>query len=268
MEQDPQETPEAPKQRGLTGMPAFTAVWLGQTISLLGSLMTTFAFTIWAWEQTGEATSIALLGFAFLAPNILLSPFAGVLVDRWNRKWLMILSDLGAALATVIILLLYLSNSLQLWQLYLTEALAGAFQAVQFPAYMASITMMIRKEHYARASGMLSTSQSATDILAPILAGLALSLFGLLGVMVLDIATFLISITILAVVNVPQPPATQAGDEAEGNFWQEAAYGFRYIFQRASLLGLQLIFFSVNLISTLGIVLLAPMVWPSQVAAR
>ncbi|MDH5449356.1 MAG: MFS transporter [Candidatus Bathyarchaeota archaeon] len=125
---------------GPTGMLAFTIIWIGQVISLLGTAMTGFALTIWAWEITGEATALALVGFFTFAPTLLTSPFAGALVDRWSRKFVMMLSDLAAVSSTVVVLLLYSTGNLQIWHLYLTGAFAGAFGAFQFPAYSAAVT--------------------------------------------------------------------------------------------------------------------------------
>lgn len=243
-----------------TGMLAFILIWIGQVISLFGSLMTVFALTVWAWQKTGQATSLTLLTFAYLLPNILLSPIAGVLVDRWDRKRVMILSDLGAGLTTLTALALYFTHHLQIWHLYGLEAIAGALQAFQFPAYFAAITMMVPKEHYVRANGMISAGQSVADILAPVAAGLLLTLVGINGVMTIDLITFVIAIGALLIVRVPRPAATKEGLEAQGSFWQEAAYGFRYILARASLLGLQLVFFAANLLVSFGYVLIPPLI--------
>lgn len=139
-----------------TGMTAFTVVWIGQVVSLLGTAMTGFALTIWAWQITGEATALALVGFFAFAPIVLMSPVAGALVDRWNRKLAMMISDLAAVLSTIVVLLLFSAGNLQIWHLYLTGAFSGIFQAFQFPAYSAAVTTMVSKEQYGRASGMLS----------------------------------------------------------------------------------------------------------------
>src|SRR5262245_8615482 len=88
-----------------TGMPAFTLVWLGQMVSMLGTGMTRFALTIWAWQTTGEATTLALVGVFSYGPTVLMSPIAGALVDRWPRKWAMMISDLFAGLSTIIVFL-------------------------------------------------------------------------------------------------------------------------------------------------------------------
>lgn len=242
------------------GMRAFVIIWLGQFVSLLGTGMTQFAITIYAWQITGKATALALMGFFAFGPTVLLSPLAGAIVDRANRKLVMMLSDLVSALMTGIILLLYLLGELQIWHLYVAGALSGAFQAFQFPAYSASVTMMLPKKEYARASGMLSMAGSASGIVAPILAGVLIALIGIGGIMTIDLITFGVAILTLVIVHIPQPQETEAGREGRGNLWQESLFGFRYILARPSLLGLQLVFFTINLIATLSFTLLAPMV--------
>jgi DHA3 family macrolide efflux protein-like MFS transporter len=137
------------------GMLAFVLVWLGQIVSLLGSSMTGFAMTIWAYEKTGTATALALVGFFFVAPMLVFSPFAGAIVDRSNRKLMMMVSDLASGLATVLVLFLYLSGRLEIWHLYVTAAFQGIFQGFQWPAYSSAITTMLSKTQYGRANGMM-----------------------------------------------------------------------------------------------------------------
>ncbi|MFQ6101621.1 MAG: MFS transporter [Anaerolineae bacterium] len=242
-----------------TGMPGFTIVWIGQVVSLLGSGMTWFALTVWAWEITGQATALALVGFFSFGPTVLLSPIAGALVDRWNRKPVMMLSDLAAGLMTVIVLLLYVTDHLQIWHLYVTGAFAGAFQTFQFPAYSAAVTTMLPKEQYARASGMLSLAEGAAGIFAPLAGGILLGPIGVAGIMAIDVVTFVVAIGALLVVRIPQPKTTEAGRAGRGSLWKESLYGFRYILKRSSLLGLQLVFLAVNLTASFGFTVLAPM---------
>jgi DHA3 family macrolide efflux protein-like MFS transporter len=186
-----------------SGMPAFTIVWFGQLVSQIGSGLTWFVLSIWAWQETGLATALALVSFFSFGPTVLLSPVAGALVDRWNRKLVMMLSDLAAGLSTVAVLLLYVTGNLEIWHLYITGAFAGAFQAFQWPAYSAAITMMVRKEQYGRASGMLSVAESASTIAAPVLAGMLIMVIGIAGVMLIDIVTFLFAIATLLVIHIP-----------------------------------------------------------------
>ena len=250
-----------PRARGfLSGMRGFTVVWLGQFVSLLGTGMTQFALTIWAWQVTGEATALALVGFFNFAPTVLASPFAGALVDRYNRKLVMMLSDLAAGLATVVVLLLMATDRLQIWHLYATGAFTGVFQSFQFPAYSAAVTMMLPKEQYARANGMIGLAGSASNIIAPIAAGVMLGVIGATGIMTLDILTFIVAIGALLLVHIPQPVIPEEARRKRPSILSDSVYGFRYIFERPSLLGLQLVFFSINLMNTISGPLVAPMV--------
>lgn len=243
-----------------TGMLAFTIVWIGQVVSLLGSAMTWFAFTIWAWQTTGEATVLALVGFFSFGPTLLLSPIAGVLVDRWNRKLVMMVSDLASGLATIVVLSLYATGNLQVWHLYLVGAVAAAFVSFQFPAYSAAVTVMLPKEQYARAQGMMGLASSASGIFGPLLAALLLGVIGITGIMMIDVVTFLAAIGALLLVHIPRPVVTEAGREGHGSIWKESVYGFRYILERPSLLALQLVLAGSNLVHALGFTLVVPMI--------
>jgi MFS family permease len=243
-----------------TGMRAFTIIWIGQVVSLLGSAMTGFALSIWAWERTGEATALALVGFFHFMPIVLFSPVAGALVDRWNRKLVMMISDLGAGLSTVAVFLLFNSGQLEIWHLYAVGLFSGMFQAFQFPAYSASISLMLPKEQYARASGMMSLAESASGIFAPSLAATLLVFVGLRGVLLFDIVSFVFAVSMLLVVHIPQPTRTEAGKKGQGSLLKESVYGFKYIVARPSLLGLQMMFFMINLTGTVAMVLITPMI--------
>lgn len=242
------------------GMPAFTIVWFGQMVSFLGTGMTRFALTIWAWQITGSATALALVAFFAFGPTVVMSPIAGALVDRWNRKLVMMLSDLGAGASTVAILTLYTTGHLQIWHLYVAGAFAAAFEAFQWPAYSAAISTMLPKEQYGRANGMMSLLESVSGIGAPILAGILIGLIGIGGVMIIDVFTFVFAVGTLLAVLVPQPVETVAGREGRGSLWKESVYGFRYILQRPGLLGLALIFLNTNLIVPFFYVLINPMI--------
>ena len=242
------------------GMTAFGIISFGQLISMTGSGMVRFAITIFAWQETGEVTTLALVGFFAFAPAVLLSPIAGAIVDRSNRKLVMMVSDLAAGLMTIVILILFASDQLQIWHLFVTAAFASAFEAFQFPAYSAAITVMVPKEQYARTSGINSLVHSGAMIAAPILAGLLIGVTGIAGILVIDIFTFVIAILALIVVFIPQPKQSAAGKESQGSIWQESAYGFRYIWRRPSLTGLLSIFFLINFIASFSLVLLAPMI--------
>lgn len=242
------------------GMRGFTVIWIGQMVSLLGSGMTTFAISIWAWQETGQATALALAMFFGFGPQVLLSPLAGAVVDRYDRKLVMILSDLAAGISTIALLALYSTDSLEIWHLYAANAFAGAFGSFQFPAYSAAVTVMIPKEQYGRANGMIGLAGSASGILAPIMAGALIGLIGIGGIMTLDIVTFIFAIGMLLLVFIPQPEISEEGLKARGSLRSESLFGFKYIFERPGLLGLQMVFFFINFSAMLGFTVLVPMV--------
>ncbi|MFN8452092.1 MAG: MFS transporter [Anaerolineae bacterium] len=243
-----------------TGMRAFMLIWFGQVISLLGTGMTQFALTLWAYQVTGSATALALVSFFTFGPTVLFTPIAGALVDRWNRKLVMMLSDLGSGAGTISILLLYVTGNLQIWHLYVAGIVSGIFYTFQWPAYSAGITMMLHKSQYARADGLLGVADQASRVLAPILATTLLATIGIAGVLVIDIVTFVFAVGTLLMIYIPQPQRSASGVEGKGSLWAESIYGFRYIFRRPSLVGLLMTFFFVNLVTTFSITLFAPMI--------
>lgn len=251
------ETNEVKRPSGMFG---FTVVWLGQIVSVLASAMSQFGLTIFMFERTGSATALGLMQVFFITPFLLISPVAGVMVDRHNRKMMMMVSDLMAGLATIMILILQWLGVLDFWHLYLTSVVYGLGMAFQWPAYSAAISTMVPKEQYARANGMMSLVEAGPGVVAPLLAGALLPVIGLTGILFFDVATFLLAIGALLIVHIPQPVRTQEGEQGRGSIWKEAAYGFKYIFARPSLLGLQLTFFIGNLFAGIAFTLFAPMV--------
>lgn len=247
-------------KRHISGMPAFIVVWIGQIVSILATSMTQFALTIWAYEQTNSATALGLMQVFFITPFLLISPIAGAMVDRHNRKLMMMMSDLGAGFATLLILALQAAGVLQIWHLYITAAITGLFGAFQWPAYSASISLMVPKEQLGRANGLMTLMEAGPGVIAPLLAGALLPLVHLTGILVFDVATFVVAVAALSIIFVPQPPKTEEGRQGQGSLLKEAAYGFRYIFARPSLLGLQMVFFLGNLFAGIGFTVMAPMI--------
>ena len=219
-------------------MKIFIIIWFGQFISRIGTAMTRFALLIWAYEQTGTATSVALLGFAAFLPMIVISPFAGVWIDRFDRRKILILSDLGAGLMTVVMLLLVASDNLQLWHLYLAEGVAGAFEAFQIPAYTAVTSTLLPKEQYGRANGLRSLANFGAQVLAPALGGFCLVWIGLRGVMLIDVFTFLVAIGTLLLVRIPSIVDEAASTKPHSLFRRELRVGFNTIWQEKGLLAL------------------------------
>ena len=250
---------ETPKGR-FSGMMGYTIVWFGQMISFIGTGMTQFGLVIWVWEETGSATSLSLMAFFGFVPMVCMMPFAGVLVDRWNLKWTIALVDLTAGIATIGMLVLFGFEVVEIWHLYILVMFAGIFQAFQFPAFSTATTMMVAKKDYGRASGMLMTAQMLAFILAPIFAAIILGVSDITRIFMVDVITFSAALVCLAIVPVPQPPREDKGKATVRTVVKESAFGFRFIWNNKGLLGLQLILFAFNVISTFGIVLMNPMI--------
>jgi len=229
-------------------------------LSLIGSAMTWFAFTIWAWEVTGKASALATISFFTFLPTVLFSPIAGVLVDRWNRKLVMLLSDLATAVGTLTIFLIYTFGDLQIWHIYVVSILSGFFTAFQYPAYSAAVTTMLSRDDYARAEGMLGSARALSGILAPIFAAALLGAIGLNGIMLIDLVTFLFAFGTLLVIHVPQPERTETGLTGKGTLWHEIKFGFRYINDSQSLRGLTVLFMAAGIFLAIGATLMAPLV--------
>lgn len=242
------------------GLKSFGLVWLGQVISLIGSGLTRFALGVWVYERTGSATQFTLITvFAFL-PGLLAAPFAGALVDRWDRRWVMFWSDLGPAVGTLALVVLVRAGALEVWHLYVVVAFGSVFNAFQWPAYIASMTLLVPKRQLGRANGMMQFGQAAGEVLAPILAALLLAAVGMAGVILIDFGTFLFAAATLLLVRVPRPPVSAAGRAGRGSLWAEAGYGWTFIRERPGLLGLLLYFAMINLVFSIATVLVTPLV--------
>ena len=214
-------------------MRTFLLVWFGQLISTIGSYMTEFALILWAWDLTGSTTALALVGFFSQLPRIPITLFAGIVVDRYSRKRLMIVGDSVATLSTLGIALLYTTDTLQIWHLYLAAALNGGFGQIQSLAYQASVSLLVPRTQLTRANSLLVSVHYGSAILGPALAGLLYPLIGLLGILCLDLVTFGVAIALLLTCSIPRPPS-QPSNQQEPLFSQ-LTFGFRYIWQKPGL---------------------------------
>ena len=248
---------ERPSVRGIW---IFSIIWLGQLVSILGSSITGFALSIWVYQRTGSATQFGLIAFCGVLPSILFSPLAGALVDRWNHRWTMILSDFGAGLITLAIFLLLVTGRFEVWHIYVLSALSSTFSAFQWPAYTAAITLLVPKQHLGRAGGMVQMEQGIVQLVAPMLAGLLLEIIQLQGILLLDMAACLFALVTLLSVHFPRASATPAGKPDKGSLLHEIAYGWTYLTSRPRLLGLLMFFTVSNFLSGIVGVLFGPLV--------
>lgn len=250
---------EAPSKQG--GMRTFTTIWVGQLVSLIGSGLTSFALGIWILENTESVTQFTLAIVMASLPGTFLSPIAGAYVDRWDRRWVMILSDLGPAVVTLTFAGLLYFDALEVWHIYIGIVVNSVFSAFQWPAFISSITLLVKKENYARVQGLLQFGNSATTIAAPALAGLLMLTINLWGVLIVDFVTFLFAVVALLLVRIPKPPLTEEGQRNKGSIWKEAAYGWTYIVKRKGLLYLLLFFAAINLVTSMCGIAIVPMVF-------
>jgi len=244
----------------IKGIRGFITIWVGQFASLFGSGMTSFALTIWIYKQTGSPTALALSAFFATAPMLIFGPISGALVDRFSRKRLLIVSDSLAGLATLVLLLIYKGGHLEIWHIYITVIIAGISDSIQVPAFMGSITLMVPKGQYGRASGLNGLAGTASSIFAPVAAAGLLTFADINEILWIDLVTFGLAIFTLSITHIPQPTDTEEGNEAKGSFFQDIVYGFKFILARPSLRGLQLIWMSANFLAATGNVLIAVLV--------
>jgi DHA3 family macrolide efflux protein-like MFS transporter len=241
------------------GQTIFYIVWLGQFVSVIGSGLTSFALGVWIFEKTGSATQFALIGLFAMLPRVVLSPLAGSIVDRWDRRLAMILGDAGAGFSTLILVLLLFTGRLEIWHIYLIVGSSAAFSTVQWPAYAAATTLLVPKNEYGRANGMIQLGKSAAEILAPAMAGYLVLTIQLDGVILIDFATFLFAIITLLSVRFPKSQSSTG--KVEGfSLKEDIAFGWKYISACPGLLGLLVFFAAVNLLWGMVGALIGPMI--------
>jgi MFS family permease len=248
------------KEKRPSGMLGFVVIVVGQMISVLASSMVGFALTIYVFGETESALSLGLMQTSYVAPFLIFSPIAGAMVDRYNRKLMMMISDFTAGLGTLAVLFLYSTGSLEIWHFYVVNMFVGLGTTFQWPAYSAAITTIMPKEQYGRANALMSLADAGPGVVAPLLAGALLPFIGLTGILVIDVVSFVVAIGALLLVFIPQPERTVEGEEGKGNLLKEAAYGFRYIYERRGLLYLQTILFLGNVFLGFRNTLMAPMI--------
>jgi MFS transporter, DHA3 family, macrolide efflux protein len=223
-------------------MQTFLIVWIGQVVSLLGTKLTEFALGFWILDRTyqdnGTITQFALTILFMYLPKVIISPLAGVLVDRWNRRFAMIMSDLGTGVITIAILALVWTNHLAVWQIYLALIISSSLNAFQQPAYTASIAQLVPANNLIRANGMVQASFAIAKIASPAIAGLLLHRFGLKTILCIDISTFAIAILTLISVKFPDFKRYKKKTKVVNQVISDAVDGWNYIVLRPGLLRL------------------------------
>lgn len=242
----------------------FFMIWGGQAVSQLGSRLVGFAFV---WHLTSTYHSATILSIATLVsvlPDVIISPIAGALIDRWNRKRVMIITDILTTILTLVLALLFAFTDVQLWQIYLVMSLRSTFGAFQWPAMLTSTSLMVPKDQLARISGLNQTLAGAMGILAPPLGAFLVALLPMWGVLSIDIVTALIAVIPLLFFHIPQPEVRLEENEANGkrksNLMKDLAEGFKYVVTLPGLLAVILSAMVINFLVSPAFSLLPLMV--------
>jgi DHA3 family macrolide efflux protein-like MFS transporter len=209
----------------------FFIIWSGQAFSLFGSELVQFALVWFLTRQTGSASVLAMASFVALLPRVLISPFIGALIDRWNRQRVMIFADLFIAGFTLVLAVIFWQNRVQVWHIYAIMFIRALGSSFHWPAMQSSTSLMVPKDQLARISGMNQTLQGILGILAPMTAALLLDILPMQGMLAIDILTALIAITPLLFVVIPQPVKNEGVTPYAGigGLIRDVKEGFRYL---------------------------------------
>jgi len=238
-------------------MRIFLTLWLGQSVSAIGTGLGSFALGVWIFQKTGSATSFAMMGFAAATTMLVISPFAGSLADRWDRRRLLLLSDLGSGATTLAMAALLFTGRMQPWHVYPIVVLMVGFTAFQGPALLASVSMLVPRDQLARASGMTQTSRAVAQIIGPLAAGMLVGKIGYSGVILIDCTTFLFAVLTILLVRIPSPPRRQGVRRSPLG---DLRYGWEYLRGLPGLFALLSLYAVTNFCMGMVQVLLTPLV--------
>lgn len=234
----------------------FLLVAITQLLSMLGTGLTSFGLGVWVMQETGSVSRFALISVLAVLPAILLSPIAGAVADRFDRRRVMVVADAVAGLATAALAVLIVTGRLELWFIYLFALVGSASNAFQRPAYLAAVTQLVPKRYLGQANGLVTLGTSAGDMLAALLGGVVFGLFGLGAVVAVDATTFLVAFGVLLAVRFPK----RLWMKREETFRAEVAGGWRYIVRRRPLVVMVVFFVVFNLLLAVPLVMVTPLV--------
>ena len=236
----------------------FFTIWGGQALSLLGSQLVGFALIWYLTVESKSAVVLATSALVMLLPRVIISPFIGPLVDRWNRRVTMMVADTVVALATLVLAILFASGKIEFWHIYLSgfiRAVAGSFHGTSM---VASTSLMVPTEHLTRIQGINQMLDGGLGIVAAPLGALLLDLLPIQGILAIDIVTALFAIIPLIFLTIPQPDRSEslamAGEES--SFWQEFSAGYRYLVSWKGLLIVAIMATLINFLLTPAFTLL------------
>ncbi len=238
----------------------YLTLWGTQSLSALGSGMTSYALVLWLYLRSGSALGTALLSVCSYAPYVLMSIFAGALSDRWNKKRTMLVCDMLAALSTIVVFLLIKADALNAWHLYILNALNGLMNTIQQPASEVAATLLIPNDYYQKTSGLRSFSQSLNSILTPILATALFAFAGIDAVIAVDLITFAFAfLTLLLFIRIPEDGAPTQKPE---KLLISARQGLAWLRKNPLIMTLILYLSCINLVASVYNAALPAMILP------
>lgn len=208
----------------------FFTVWGGQAFSLLGSQLVQFSLIWWLTQKTGSATVLTTAMLVGLLPQVLLGPLAGTLVDRWNRRLVMIFADGAIALATVALALLFASGTVQIWHVYALMAIRSTAGGFHWSAMQASTSLMVPKQHLSRVQGINQMLNGALNIASAPMGAILLAVLPMQAILAIDVGTAALAITPLLFIAIPQPQRARPSAAGSGgsSVWAELRAGLSY----------------------------------------
>ena len=225
----------------------------------MGSGLTGWGLGVLVYEQTGSTMLFVVNLISYTLPTIVFAPLAGVVTDRRDRRWVMILADAGAGIGTLSILLALWFWKLELWHIYLVTAIAATANTFQWPAYGAATTMLVPKSQLGRAGGMVQIGEALSQLVTPAAAGTWFVTIGMRGIVLIDLSTLILAVCTLFMIHIPMPERTSQKDDEKVSFLGDMTYGWRYLAARPGLLGLLIYFAIGNFFASAAFAMFTPM---------
>lgn len=230
---------------------SFLILWGSQAVSSFGTAMTNFALIIWAYKQQGTVSSITLLSVCSYLPSILFCFLAGAIADRWNKKKIMLICDLIAALGTLAVFILYSTESLRVWHLYVINFTLSFMNAFQNPASYVAVSLITPKEHFIRVSGLQAFSNSLVAIITPALATAVLAFGGLRVILLIDLISFAVAFSLLLFF-IKIPSVSSDGDKKNESFLKNCMEGLNFLREHIPIWKMILFFSFINLLASIA----------------
>ena len=232
----------------LGSMTKFFIIFGGQAFSLFGSRLVQFALVWWLTKTSGSASVLAFASIMAILPQVLFGPFAGTLIDRWNRRIVLMVSDGVIALAIVVLALLYAQGSVQIWHIYTVMFIRSVGGAFQWPAMQASTTLMVSKKYLSRVSGLNQTIQGLANIIAPPLGALLIELLPIQSILAIDVSTAILAIGPLFFIQIPRLLRSDTIDD-KSSVLTDLREGLRYLRDWKGVLMIMIMAMVINLLT-------------------